>query len=102
MEALGVKFYELIVENFIRNSRIKEIERIPPGKNKRTAEIEKNSINTYIVIINMIRLQGHHEFWYCIFGKTLGLLKELWRGRDAPSTVTQLELIKNGYINLNG
>ena len=82
----SVKLFETVVFKFISNSNIKSgLERIPPKS--RTDQCEKNSINCYVLAINMFRLMpGTKKVWAIVFGKLLKMLDFLYkRNKDLES-----------------
>jgi hypothetical protein len=65
--------YESIVFNLINKSNVKDgIERMPPKE--KTKQAEKNSINCYVIIINIYRLMGFESIWLIVLAKTCRLL----------------------------
>jgi hypothetical protein len=72
LTAFAVRIYEGIVRQ-ISTSNLKDgIYRIPPKS--KTDQVEKNSINCYILYINLYRLMGYEKVWSIVFGKLLKLL----------------------------
>ena len=65
----------------MKNTNIKDgFEKIPPKeKNK---QVEKNSINTYVLLINIFRVMGFEAVWLGVFGKTLNMLNFLFTRKE--------------------
>jgi hypothetical protein len=77
LTTFSVKIYEGIVRQ-ISTSNLKDgIYRIPPKS--KTDQVEKNSINCYILYINLYRLMGFEKVWTIVFGKLLRLLEFIYK-----------------------
>ncbi len=70
----GLRLFDTIVNKFINNSNVKSgLERVPPKS--RTDQCEKNSINCYILALNIYRQMNQgKKVWVIVFGKLLKLL----------------------------
>jgi hypothetical protein len=97
--SFGLRLFDTIVNKFISNSNVKSgLERIPPKS--RTDQCEKNSINCYVLAINMYRLMGppYKKVWVVVFGKLLKMLDFIYKRKKDLESYHQLELIQCGYI----
>ena len=73
LNTFSFKIWDIIVYKFIRKTNIRDgFERIPPKERK--GQIEKNAINKYILVINLLRCMGAERVWFCTFGRTLRML----------------------------
>ena len=54
---------------------------MPP--NKHSDDIYKNTINKFILYINLYRAMGYERIWLIIFGKTLDMLSFIYK-RSKP------------------
>jgi hypothetical protein len=99
--AFAIKVYDSIVHKLISNSNLKDgLERMPPKS--KTNQVEKNSINCYILIVNIYRLMGYEKVWTIVFAKTLKLLQFIFKRKQDLAGFKQLDLITNKYIDLRG
>ena len=61
---------------------------MPP--NDVSKQVEKNSINCYILIINLFRLMGHEKIWLIVMGKTLGMMDFIYKRKEPIKTFKDL------------
>lgn len=80
-----------------RSARKEGIEEIPPTA--LDAEVYKNSINAYVLIINLIRVKGLERVWAYFVGKTLRLLEFIYKRERPIRSIEELDLIVNRYLN---
>lgn len=82
VNTFGLKLFQAIVFKFINNSNVKSgLERMPPKS--RTDQCEKNSINCYVLAINMLRLMPQcKKIWVIVFGKLLKMLDFLYKRKE--------------------
>ena len=67
-----VKLWDLIVMVLLRSARKEGVEEIPPTA--QDSEIYKNNLNTYVLVLNLMKVQGMERVWMYFVGKTLRLL----------------------------
>ena len=98
MVTFGLRLFETVVHKFISNSNVKSgLERVPPKS--RTDQCEKNSINCYVMAINMFRLMpGGKKVWVIVFGKLLKMLDFIYKRKTDLESYNKLELIQCKYI----
>ena len=94
--AFANKVYDGIM-NLIGSTNLKNgLYRIPPKS--RTEQSEKNSINCYILHLNLYRLNGHPKIWSIVFGKLLTLLQFTYKRKIDLTSFSELDLIANGHL----
>ena len=74
--------------------------RIPPKS--KTEQSEKNSINCYILHLNLYRLMGYEKVWSIVFGKLLQLLDFTYKRKEDIKTFEELDLLQNGHLDKRG
>lgn len=85
----------------ISTSNLKDgIYRIPPKS--KTDQVEKNSINCYILYINLYRLMGYEKVWVIVFGKLLKMLEFVYKRKEDLRRYTELELLANKHLEKRG
>ena len=100
LSTFAYKIWNFIVHNFIKKTNVKDgFERIPPKENN--AQVEKNSINKYILVINIWRLIGAEKVWNLIFGQTLKMLQFIYSQKAPPSSYKDLSLFEKEYVPLH-
>jgi hypothetical protein len=100
LTTFSVKIYEGIVRQ-ISTSNLKDgIYRIPPKS--KTDQVEKNSINCYILYINLYRLMGYEKVWIIVFGKLLKLLEFTYKRKEDLKRYTELDLLANKHLEKRG
>lgn len=53
---------------------------MPPKE--RNKQVEKNSINTYVLLVNIFRVMGFEAVWLGVFGKTLDMLNFIFTRKE--------------------
>jgi hypothetical protein len=100
LSSFAVKLYEGILRQ-ISTSNLKDgIYRIPPKS--KTDQVEKNSINCYILYINLYRLMGYEKVWAIVFGRLLRLLEFIYKRKADLKKYTELELLANKHLERRG
>ncbi len=100
MTTFAVKMYEGMIRQ-ISTSNLKDgIYRIPPKS--KTDQVEKNSINCYILYINLYRLMGYEKVWLIVFGKLLHLLQFLYKRREDLRNYRELDLLASKHLERRG
>lgn len=95
------RIWDAVVNKFIKNTNIKDgFEKIPPME--RNKQVEKNSIITYVMLINIFRVMGFEAVWLGIFGKTLNMLSFLFLRKEPIRDWKKLELLEMKYLTLEG
>lgn len=96
LTTFAVKIYESMLRQISCSNLRDGIYRIPPKS--KTEQVEKNSINCYILYINLYRLMGYEKVWLTIFGKLLKLLEFIYKRKEDLKKYTELELLVNKHI----
>lgn len=95
-----VKVWNVIVNELIMKARKDGIEIVPPTRED--AEIFKNCINTYILMINLLRVKGMEKVWMYMVGKTLDLLDFIYKRKENLNDFKSLDLVAKRYITKFG
>ena len=76
------------------------IYRIPPKQ--KSGQVQKNSINNYVLMINLYRLMGYEKIWMIFFGKLLKELEFLFKREEELKSYLDFQLVKNGHMDVSG
>ena len=100
VNTLCVKLWNVITNELIMKARKDGLEVVPPTRID--AEIFKNCINAYCLMINVLRVKGLEKVWLYQVGKTLGLLDFIYKRKEGIDDFKNLDLVSKGYVRKFG